>query len=208
MADLLGELDSSPEMQAQFESMLRELGQAPPPGMPGVAAPLATASVGDTSIPRTATSEASGAAASFQDTIKKTMERMHESGESASAAAASAGTNDMDFMAAMLKEMEAGGGAGGEEDFGKMLLGMMEQLTNKEILYEPMKELATKFPEWMEKNRGKTSEADMARYETQQKLVGEITAKFELADYTDENVEYRQYIVDRMQQVSLKFSFL
>jgi len=55
-----------------------------------------------------------------------------------------------------------------------MLLGMMEQLTNKDILYEPMKELNDKFPAWMVEHRDKVPEADLKRYEEQQRLVKEI----------------------------------
>jgi len=127
------------------------------------------------------------------------MERMQESGEAAGAAASTAAASEDDFMASLLKEMEAGGS---EEDFSKMLLGMMEQLTNKEILYEPMKELDNKFPDWMKKNGDKTPAADMTRYCEQQRLVREIVAKFEEPGYTDENVQSREYILERMQKVS------
>jgi peroxin-19 len=83
-----------------------------------------------------------------------------------------------------------------------MLMGMMDQLTNKEILYEPMKELNDKFPEWMVNNRAKTSAEELKRYEEQQKLVKEIVLKFEEPSYADSNTADREYIVDRMQKVS------
>ncbi|KAH8893261.1 hypothetical protein GQ53DRAFT_860284 [Thozetella sp. PMI_491] len=197
MADLLGEIDSSPEMQAQFESIFKELGAAASAGdMPSAE-----------NIPKAAAPGASGSG-SFQDTIRQTMERMQASGEQATAAA-SADSSD-DFMAELLKQMEAGGmgglggpgGEGGEEEFSKMLLGMMEQLTNKEILYEPMKELDDKFPAWLEKNRATTPEADLKRYEEQRALVREIVAKFEEPTFKDENAADREYIVDRMQKAS------
>jgi len=95
------------------------------------------------------------------------------------------------------------GGEGSEEDFSKMLLGMMEQLTNKEILYEPMKELHDKFPGWMAKNNGKVPEEDMKRYIEQQTYVREIVGRFEGKGYSDDNAKDREYIVERMQNVSL-----
>ncbi len=94
------------------------------------------------------------------------------------------------------------GGEGGEEGFSKMLMGMMEQLTNKEILYEPMKELNDKFPGWLEKNRDQTPVDDLKRYEEQQVLVKEIVAKFDEPTFSDSNAKDREYIVDRMQKVS------
>lgn len=188
-------------MQAQFEDIFKQINAA-----------AATADLGPDGPPpveKTAPSAAEpqnpGAAgeASFQDTIRATMERMQSSGDQATAAAASGGEDD--FMAEMMKALGSGnfGAEGGEEgeDFSKMLMGMMEQLTNKEILYEPMKELHDKFPEWMEKNKNKTPEADMARYETQKALVAEIVGKFEESTYKDSNPADREYIVDRMQKV-------
>ncbi|KAK4104562.1 Pex19 protein [Parathielavia hyrcaniae] len=203
MAELLGDLENSPEMQAQFESIFKELGAA------------ASASADQASTapdpPRPASSSsttgAASADASFQDTIRRTMERMQVSGEQATAAATAEGSDD--FLAELLKQMQSGGGGGGggadgeggEEEFSKMLMGMMEQLTNKEILYEPMKDLNDKFPEWLEKNKDKTSAEDLKRYDEQQALVKEIVLRFEQPTYSDANTADREYILDRMQKM-------
>ena len=208
MADLLGELESSPDMQAQFEKMMKELsGEAAGAGVAGALAaggetPKATSIDGkDKSAPTGTVPTA--AEESFQATIEKTMERMRLSGDNATAAAASSDTDD--FMAEMMKAMQGGGldGEGGEEDFSKMILGMMEQLTNKEILYEPMKELDDKFPAWLEKNATTTGEEDLKRYKEQQVYVREIVARFEQKTYTDSNAADREYIVERMQKVCI-----
>lgn len=140
--------------------------------------------------------------AAFQDTIRRTMERMQSSGDQATAAAAAGGEDD--FLAEMLKQLTAGEFAGGsEEDFSKMLMGMMEQLTNKEILYEPMKELHDKFPAWLAKNKDSVPADDLKRYMEQKTIVEEIVAKFNEPTYSDSNAKDREYIVDRMQRVSL-----
>lgn len=195
-------------MQAQFESIFKELGAAAAAGPGGPTSPPVSAQIpGVSRDAATATSSAGPAPAgdaSFQETIRRTMERMQTSGEQATAAAAAEGSDD--FMAELLRQMQAGGegglGEGGEEEFSKMLMGMMEQLTNKDILYEPMKELNDKFPEWMEKNRDSIPEEDKARYELQEGFVKEIVAKFEEPTYSDSNAEDREYIVERMQKVS------
>ncbi|RDA82646.1 hypothetical protein CP532_0121 [Ophiocordyceps camponoti-leonardi (nom. inval.)] len=202
MADLLGELENSklcsssltgstkkPEMQTQLEDMFKQMANDP------AIAQDATASSSTRS-----TADA-GADASFQDTIRRTMERMQTSGDQATAAAASDGTDD--FMSEMLRQLSSGelNADGGDEDLSKMLMGMMEQLTNKEILYEPMKELNSKFPEWFEKNRESTPPEDLQRYEEQQTLVKDIVAKFEESSYSDSNPADREYIVDKMQKM-------
>lgn len=209
MADLMGELDSNPEMQKEFERMMAELvqaGQAPSDaeaiahiGKATEAAHLsddAPAAAGESK-------KTPGQQESFQDTVRKTMERMQASGASADAAAASEGPSsaEEDMMAQLMKELQSGGG-GGEEDFNKMLVGMMSQLTNKEILYEPMKELYDKFPAWLEENRAKTGKEDLDRYEEQHAMVKQIVERFEKKSYSDDNEDDREYIVDRMQKVS------
>lgn len=198
MADLLGELEKSPDMQAQFEDIFKHIaaaegaGDAPPP-------PPAAASASAGPAPSAPAEDAS-----FQETIRRTMERMQASGDQATAAAAEGPADD--FMSEMLKQLSSGdlgalGGDGSEEEFSKMLMGMMEQLTNKEILYEPMKELDDKFPEWLAKNRNSTPKEDLKRYEEQQSVVREIVAKFEEKTYSDSNAADREFIVDRMQKM-------
>jgi peroxin-19 len=203
MAQLLGQGD----FQKQFEEIMKEMnsemgGDHLPAPTASEAAAAATSSLKDSNTSPKSGGEASKADKNFQDTIRKTMERMQESGDAASSAAASSANQD-DILAQMLKEMEGGGfgGEGGDEDFSKILMGMMEQLTNKEILYEPMKELDDKFPAWMEENKEKVPKEDLKRYEEQQVLVKEITARFERKGYSDDNAKDREYIVERMQKV-------
>ncbi|KAI6713109.1 hypothetical protein JHW43_004371 [Diplocarpon mali] len=203
MAELMGELDSSPDMQSQLEQILKDLD--------GAAGLDQTAGVGSNAAGPSTTKKApvtakespntSGPDESFQETIKKTMERMQNSGDQATAAAASDSTDDI--LAQMMKAMESGGldGEGGEEEFSKMLLGMMEQLTNKEILYDPMKELDDKFPAWMTKNAATTGAADLKRYREQQVYVSEIVKRFETKGYNDANSKDREYIVERMHKM-------
>ena len=194
MAALMGNTDESPEVKREIEAMMRELGAAADPGPSRDQTPLSKGEIDDGG--QTASAEEP-----FQETIRKTMERMQASGEQATAAAKSEDADDM--LAQMLKEMQDGGlgGSGDDEGFNKMLMGMMEQLTNKDILYEPMKELNDKFPTWMTKNKSTTGTDDMKRYEEQHRLVGEIVARFEQKGYSDSKPDDREFIVERMQQV-------
>lgn len=193
MAALMGEGSESPEMKREIEAMMRELGAAADPGAPRDGSTLPNRETnGD--------GPSSSGEEPFQETIRRTMERMQASGEQATAAAAA---EDEEMLAKLLKEMQKEGldSAADEEGINKMLLGMMEELTNKDILYEPMKELHDKFPAWMAKNRSQTGADDLERYETQQKIVAEIVGRFEQKGYSDTKGEDRAYIVERMQQV-------
>jgi peroxin-19 len=193
MEQLLGKGDFGKQFEEIMKEMSLETGENPLAADPPSSSKAKDAPAADPA----------KADKNFQETIKKTMERMQSSGDAAGAAAASSSQDDM--LAQMLASMEGGGfgGEGNDEDFSKILMGMMEQLTNREILYEPMKELNDKFPKWMEDNSAKTEEGDLKRYKEQQVLVKEITERFERKGYSDGNAGDREYIVERMQKVCI-----
>jgi peroxin-19 len=210
MEQLLGQGDFQKQFEDIMKEMSEEMGGANPLQDPGHIHAHAHEHTGEgasgtkeKAAPSQAEKEtAAKAEKSFQETIKKTMERMQSSSDTATSAAASSSQDDI--LAQMLASMESGGfggGEGGDEDFSKVLMGMMEQLTNKDILYEPMKELDDKFPAWMDKNKEKTEKDDLKRYEEQQTLVREIVDRFERKGYSDDNPQDREYIVERMQKV-------
>ncbi|KAI5289989.1 Peroxisome chaperone and import receptor [Ascosphaera aggregata] len=143
---------------------------------------------------------------SFQDIIRKTMERMRESGDRATAAAAEDADGDM--LTQVLKAMESGIGSGlasgdGDKDgsLDKMLMGLMEQMTNKDILYDPMSELNAKFGPWLKENKGMVEESEYKRFEAQAAIVKEIVDKFEEKGYSDEKSEDRAFIWEKMQKM-------
>ncbi|PLN80032.1 Pex19 protein family-domain-containing protein [Aspergillus taichungensis] len=145
----------------------------------------------------------------FNDAISRTINRMKESGDKATAAASEDDISD-DLVAQLLKAVEAGAaGAGDDGDLTKMFMGMMEQLSNKEMLYEPMKELHGKFGPWItaNKGKGKISDEDMARYEDQARIVAQIVGKFEEEGFTDEDPKCREFVWEKMQEVCSSFFF-
>lgn len=142
----------------------------------------------------------------FHDKIRRTMERMQQSGDQATAAAAEDTADDP--IAQLLKIMGAGDGEGddgaNEEGFDKMLMGMMEQMTNKDILYEPMTELNRKFGPWLTENRDRCPAEQFQKYEEQAAIVKEIVDKFDERGYSDDKSECRAFIWEKMQVVSGK----
>lgn len=147
---------------------------------------------------------------SFEDTIRKTMQRMEHSDANATSAtsqsattAAGGSSSEEDILAQLLRAMETEGAGSGDsnDELSKMFLGMMEQLTNKDMLYEPMKELHTQFPGWLATHSATLAPADRARYTEQQRLVAEIVARFEQPGYSDTDPAARDYIWERMQRM-------
>ena len=182
-------------MQAEFQEMFKKIAEATAE-VDGETAE-APSTKGDSS--KSTADPASEA--SFQETIRRTMERIKTSENKTTEDLSKDDGQDIfnDLMG--LLGNGALGGEGGSDDLNKMLLGMMEQLTNKEILYEPMKELHDQFPGWLEKNRDKCAAEDLKRYEEQRVVVADIVSKFEEPSYSDSNPAHREYIVEKMQKV-------
>lgn len=134
---------------------------------------------------------------SFEETIRKTMARMEDSSQKATTATQEKSEEDM--LADMLKAIESGGEGGG--DLSKMFLGMMEQLTSKDLLYEPMLELHQKFPDWLVQNKSELKTEDYARYARQKEIVKDIVGKFEEKGYSDDDAKCREYIWEKMQKM-------
>ncbi|EDN04050.1 hypothetical protein I7I51_05073 [Histoplasma capsulatum] len=151
---------------------------------------------------------ASNAEDGFQQTIRKTMERIQASGDKATAAAGGYGADDDDdVLMRLLKAVgssaagHAGAGEADDESLDKLFMGIMEQLSNKDMLYEPMKELNDKFSPWLRENRDKVPKEDLERYELQATIVAEIVAKFDEEGYSDDNPADRAAIWEKMQKM-------
>lgn len=94
-----------------------------------------------------------------------------------------------------MKQMESLADSG---DFENVLEGMMSQLMSKEMLYEPMKELSEKYPDWLEKNKDKVEKAEYAKYEQQYEICTKIVAKYDSPDFDEKNEAQGKVIMDLM----------
>lgn len=67
------------------------------------------------------------------------------------------GISQDEMLSAMMGQLGEGLGGGDDAGFNADALidGMMEQLLAKDLMYEPMKKVAEKFPAWLEENKGK-----------------------------------------------------
>lgn len=146
---------------------------------------------------------------SFESTILQTLSRMENSSAAATnATQKSTEKSEEDLLAEMLRALEnpGAGGAGSsgdsEGDISKMFLQMMEQLTHKSLLYEPMKELSEKYPSWLSSHKPPTlSQSEHDRFSQQRVIVDEIVTRFENKNYSDDNSGDREYIWEKMQKM-------
>eukprot|EP00252_Welwitschia_mirabilis_P002167 TRINITY_DN12078_c0_g1_i1.p1 TRINITY_DN12078_c0_g1~~TRINITY_DN12078_c0_g1_i1.p1 ORF type:complete len:254 (+),score=63.62 TRINITY_DN12078_c0_g1_i1:221-982(+) len=92
----------------------------------------------------------------------------------------------------LLKKFEE---LGGSQDMQTVVDTMMHQLLSKEILYEPMKEIGEKYPQWLEAKKSSLSKEDFTRYTHQHSLIKQLCCVYETEP---ENFEK---IVDLMQKM-------
>lgn len=125
----------------------------------------------------------------FDSVMKDTMERLKKSGDTIDEQLKNdpSGGNPED----MLSQLMAGlGGAGGDDlDMSKLLADMLEQLSSKEVLYEPIKDLNDKFPDYLKESKGTISDDDHEKYTKQYEITNQILAVFNAPDYDNESRE-------------------
>ncbi|KAI8822755.1 Pex19 protein [Chytriomyces cf. hyalinus JEL632] len=99
-------------------------------------------------------------------------------------------------MEAMMKELEE---MMGSADFEDMFGNVMSQLMTRDMLYEPMKDLVGKYPEYLDANASTISEEDMSRFRGQQWLIVEILKVYDDPAISGEDEGKR--VADLMQQM-------
>merc|ERR1712226_428137 len=83
--------------------------------------------------------------------------------------------------------------------------GIIEQFMSKELMYEPMKQVTNKFPQWLEKHREDLSSKEYAdrqeQYACFQCIVKLYEAKGEKAESANNKKETTQQLIHWMQKV-------
>ncbi|WWD18508.1 hypothetical protein CI109_102960 [Kwoniella shandongensis] len=147
-----------------------------------------------------ASASGGGAKPSYEETLRKTMESLNSAGQKPSGSAGAGGPDlaallaslggDADLLKGLnldsLGEDGVGGGEGEDGDLADVLEGMMAQLMTKEVLEEPMAELAAKYPPYLASPPSGVSPSDLEKYTKQHLLVQRITQTFKKSDYSDE----------------------
>lgn len=133
----------------------------------------------------------------FDSVMKETMERLKKLGETIDDQLKNdpSGGNPDDLLTQLLAGLGGAGAAGGGDlDMSKLLVDMLEQLSSKEVLYEPIKDLNTKFPQYLEEKKGQIPADEHANYSKQYELTNDILAVFDAPDYDDNDKAKRDNV--------------
>ncbi|KAK2463983.1 hypothetical protein APHAL10511_004034 [Amanita phalloides] len=88
-----------------------------------------------------------------------------------------------------------------ETELAGFIENMMGQLLSKQVLYEPLKELSDKFPDYLASPPSPIKPEDVRRYEQQQIYIRKVLAIFEAPGYDDKNAEAHKEIVELMSEI-------
>lgn len=172
----------SPDLQKQFEQMVSDMSAL------GVDGPSTS----------NATPQPPSKPENLKDTISSTLNRLKESNAKIDQTLKDEQLPSQDLLTDLLSQLN---GADGEGDIGALLTEMLNSLASKEVLYEPLKDLNTKYPLWLKENAEKTSKADMERYTKQAAIVSAIVEEFDKPDYSDDNDEQRAFISQKLEEM-------
>ncbi|XP_077415112.1 peroxisomal biogenesis factor 19 isoform X2 [Vanacampus margaritifer] len=92
-------------------------------------------------------------------------------------------------------------GGGDDANILPVMQSIMQNLLSKEVLYPSLKEITTKYPEWLEANRASLSSEDVQRYEQQAKIMGEICQRFETDEDGDKVFEGIMELMQKLQDL-------
>ncbi|KIJ56319.1 hypothetical protein M422DRAFT_57684 [Sphaerobolus stellatus SS14] len=137
----------------------------------------------------------------FQKAILQAMEKMQTSDEALKADEKNtSGDDTLEKLLSTLGDLNLDDAEGGE-GLDSMLESMMSQLMSKEILYDPLKELDTKYPEYLEKNGPTLDAAERERCVQQSKRVQKIVAIFEKPSYSEDDTTTSSEILRLMNEM-------
>lgn len=128
----------------------------------------------------------------FKNVIASTLDRLKESGSNIDSNLKeenASGQGSDDVLSQLLNQLVTDGNDSSGIDFNEdgmdnAILNILNQMSSKEVLYAPMKEMQDDFVKWFEENENDEKHKDKIDiYRKQQSLVQELVALYEREDY-------------------------
>lgn len=147
----------------------------------------------------------------FKDVISSTLDRLKENGskvdsklEEEKKQRTSGSGNPDDVLSQLLNELVNDSGSVPEDgEMDNAILSILNQMSSKEVLYQPMKEMQAEFSKWLEDNKDVPEHKDkMETYRQQYTLIGELITIYEKPDYdNDKDREEVTTLLDNLEQL-------
>lgn len=142
----------------------------------------------------------------FKNVISKTLDRLKENGSKVDSTLAKEEKqkNTDDILSQLLDQLvetgKVGDGQDGEEGMDNAILQILNQMSSKEVLYQPMKDMHAEFTQWLQDHQDDEEYSDkIAIYKQQYDLVGQIITVFERDSYSNET--HRDEVTNLLDQL-------
>ncbi|CCD24751.1 Pex19p NDAI_0D04370 [Naumovozyma dairenensis CBS 421] len=154
----------------------------------------------------------------FHKIVSKTLDRLKENdkkindklsdenngGKKNKNVSSSENGNPDDILSSLLDQLVQGGEQGegdiGEDGMDNAILNILNQMSSKEVLHQPMKEMYLEFDEWFKDHREEEEFKDkIVTYDKQYLIIGKIVTLYEKDDYT--NDLYRDEITNLLDEL-------
>ncbi|SCU90298.1 LAME_0E07932g1_1 [Lachancea meyersii CBS 8951] len=141
----------------------------------------------------------------FKDIVSNTLERLKENGTKVDThlmEEKKKGSSD-DILSQLLGQLVDGADGDDEEGVENAIQSMLNQMSSKEVLYQPMKDMQTEFGSWMAANETLEEHADKIEcYREQFALVNKIVGIYETEVYEDSAARDEiGELLDRLEQL-------
>ncbi|AMD19923.1 HCL228Wp [Eremothecium sinecaudum] len=132
----------------------------------------------------------------FRDIVSNTLDRLKEgSAKIDSKIQEEKQSQNPDAILSQLLEQLGDGSVGDESSMDSTIATILNQMSSKEVMYQPMKEMQHEFTAWMAENGDREEHKEnLKNYQQQLSTVNKIVSIYERDDYTNE--KYRTEITD------------
>ncbi|AET38762.1 Pex19p Ecym_3269 [Eremothecium cymbalariae DBVPG len=133
----------------------------------------------------------------FKDIISNTLDRLKENSTNIDSKLEQEkkSQNSDEILSQLFSQLADGSDGLDGDNMDGAILNILNQMSSKEVMYQPMKEMQIEFVKWMEENSSKDEHKDkISTYNKQLDTVNKIIAVYEKADYSNE--KYRNEITD------------
>lgn len=133
----------------------------------------------------------------FKSIVSNTLDRLKENSNKVDEALEQEKKtqNSDDILSQLLDQLVESGEGDDGEGMDNAILKMLAQMSSKEVLYQPMKQMQLEFTEWLEQNENDPDhEEKIPTYKKQFELVNDIIRIYERDDYTNE--QYHGQLAD------------
>ncbi|KAF8657598.1 hypothetical protein AX16_002179 [Volvariella volvacea WC 439] len=191
------EADVDKALKAAWEAMLVE-------GMNGAVDPskLGGQELGADGVAGSS-SKPAGGESDFQQKIRQAREKMRKNEEDLKnkSSGETPSQQSLEALLSSLNDLGLGSGGDEEEELAGFIQNMMGELMSKEILYDPLNELAKSFPPYLASPPKPLSPEDRKRYESQLVIIKKIIATFDEPTYDDNNPVTSKKVMDLMTEL-------